>query len=110
MSLVDPIEPKEAVAEYIAAATKKAWVVEGLPADTPLKPVKKVGIIGAGTMGGGISMNFVNVGIPVHIVETKQEALDRGPASSRRTMSVRLRAGGSRWRKCRSAWRGLPRR
>lgn len=78
MSLVDPIEPKEAVAEYIAAATKKAWVVEGLPADTPLKPVKKVGIIGAGTMGGGISMNFVNVGIPVHIVETKQEALDRG--------------------------------
>ena len=78
MSLVDPIEPKEAVAEYIAAATKKAWVVEGLPADTPLKPIKKVGIIGAGTMGGGISMNFVNVGIPVHIVETKQEALDRG--------------------------------
>ncbi len=78
MSLVDPIEPKEAVADYIAAATKKAWVVEGLPADTPLKPVKKVGIIGAGTMGGGISMNFVNVGIPVHIVETKQEALDRG--------------------------------
>jgi 3-hydroxyacyl-CoA dehydrogenase len=40
--------------------------------------VKKVGIIGAGTMGGGIAMNFLNVGIPVTIVETKQEALDRG--------------------------------
>ena len=78
MSLVDPIEPKEAVAEYIGAATKKAWEVEGLPADTPIKPIGKVGIIGAGTMGGGISMNFVNVGIPVHIIETKQEALDRG--------------------------------
>ncbi len=49
-----------------------------MPADTPLIPVKKVGIIGAGTMGGGIAMNFANVGIPVTLVETKQEALDRG--------------------------------
>jgi 3-hydroxyacyl-CoA dehydrogenase len=44
----------------------------------PLIPVKKVGMIGAGTMGGGIAMNFANVGIPVTLVETKQEALDRG--------------------------------
>jgi len=49
-----------------------------VPDDTAEIPVKKVGIIGAGTMGGGIAMNFLNVGIPVTIVETKQEALDRG--------------------------------
>jgi 3-hydroxyacyl-CoA dehydrogenase len=49
-----------------------------VPADTPTIPVNTVGIIGAGTMGGGIAMNFLNAGIPVTIVETKQEALDRG--------------------------------
>ncbi|WP_343231167.1 3-hydroxyacyl-CoA dehydrogenase [Thalassovita aquimarina] len=50
----------------------------GLPEDTPLRQVKSVGIIGAGTMGGGIAMNFATAGIPVTIVETSQEALDRG--------------------------------
>ena len=49
-----------------------------VPDDTPTMPVNTVGIIGAGTMGGGIAMNFLNAGIPVTIVETKQEALDRG--------------------------------
>ena len=49
-----------------------------VPADTPQIPVNTVGIIGAGTMGGGIAMNFLNAGIPVKIIETKQEALDRG--------------------------------
>ena len=49
-----------------------------MPDDTPTLPIKKVGIIGAGTMGGGIAMNFLNAGIPVTIVETEQEALDRG--------------------------------
>ncbi len=51
---------------------------EGLPAGTPLKPIKKVGVLGAGTMGGGISMNFANVGIAVTIVEIQQAALERG--------------------------------
>jgi len=49
-----------------------------VPADTPQIPVNKAGVIGAGTMGGGITMNLVNAGIPVTIVETSQEALDRG--------------------------------
>ena len=52
--------------------------MQGLAAGTELKPIKKVGVLGAGTMGGGISMNFANVGIAVTIVEVQQAALDRG--------------------------------
>ncbi|MGR3530971.1 MAG: 3-hydroxyacyl-CoA dehydrogenase NAD-binding domain-containing protein, partial [Sulfitobacter sp.] len=59
-------------------AGKAAWQVPDLPDDTPLRDIKSVGIIGAGTMGGGIAMNFATAGIPVIIVETTQEALDRG--------------------------------
>jgi 3-hydroxyacyl-CoA dehydrogenase len=55
-----------------------------VPDDTPVRPINKVGVLGAGTMGGGISMNFANVGIPVTIVEVKQEALDRGLATIRK--------------------------
>ncbi len=65
-------------ADYVARALRAASIVDDVPADAPLIPVEKVGIIGAGTMGGGIAMNFANIGIPVHIVETRQEALDRG--------------------------------
>ena len=65
-------------ADYIAAALKLSAVVDSVAADTPLLPLRRVGIIGAGTMGGGIAMNFANAGIPVTIVETRQEALDRG--------------------------------
>ena len=68
----------EQVSAYIAQAGRDAWKVPGLPADTPLREIRSVGVIGAGTMGGGISMNFATAGIPVRILETKQEALDRG--------------------------------
>ena len=51
-----------------------------------IAPSKTVGVIGAGTMGGGISMNFVNAGMDVVIVETKQEALDRGLGSRSRKL------------------------
>ena len=66
------------VADYLGAAGKKAWEVDDLAPGTQTRPVNKVGIIGAGTMGGGIAMNFATAGIPCVIVETKQEALDRG--------------------------------
>ena len=66
------------VAAYIQQAAKAAWNVDGISDDLPRRPIERVGIIGAGTMGGGISMNFASAGIPVTIVETKQEALDRG--------------------------------
>ena len=77
-SLTAPAASADEISAYIAAATKAAWEVKGLPAGTPIKPIRKVGVLGAGTMGGGISMNFANVGIPVTIVEIQQAALDRG--------------------------------
>ena len=73
----------EQVSDYISKAGKAAWTVEGLDSSVTKRPINKVGIIGAGTMGGGISMNFATVGIDVTIVETKQEALDRGLATVR---------------------------
>lgn len=66
------------VASYLETAGTLAWEVPNLPEGIPHRPVKTVGVIGAGTMGGGISMNFVNAGMTVKIVETQQEALDRG--------------------------------
>ncbi|MBK8196786.1 MAG: 3-hydroxyacyl-CoA dehydrogenase [Acidobacteria bacterium] len=68
----------EQVSTYIAQAGREAWIVPDVPASTPRRPIRKVGVIGAGTMGGGISMNFASVGIAVVILEQKQEALDRG--------------------------------
>ncbi|MDG1470660.1 MAG: 3-hydroxyacyl-CoA dehydrogenase NAD-binding domain-containing protein [Ascidiaceihabitans sp.] len=68
------------IGDYIAASGHKAWEVAGLDPTTPLRDIKSVGIIGAGTMGGGIAMNFATAGIDVRIVETKQDALDRGLA------------------------------
>jgi 3-hydroxyacyl-CoA dehydrogenase len=68
----------EQIGDYIAQAGKEAWEVPGLDASTSLREIKTVGIIGAGTMGGGIAMNFATAGYDVKIVETTQEALDRG--------------------------------
>lgn len=68
----------EDVSNYIAESGRQAWVVPDVDASTPRREIRRVGVIGAGTMGGGISMNFATAGIPVTIVETKQDALDRG--------------------------------
>jgi 3-hydroxyacyl-CoA dehydrogenase len=64
--------------QYFFFAERKAAKIEGLPEGTQPRDIRKVGVIGAGTMGGGISMNFLSAGIPVTIVEMGQEALDRG--------------------------------
>jgi 3-hydroxyacyl-CoA dehydrogenase len=66
------------VVAYMSEATKMARFIDGLPDKITLRPIKKVGIVGAGTMGGGIAMNFATAGIPVTIVETKEDALRRG--------------------------------
>ncbi len=66
------------VSDYIAQAGRDAWLVPDVPANTPRRKIAKVGVIGAGTMGGGISMNFASAGIPVLILEQKPEALGRG--------------------------------
>ncbi|MDG5499996.1 3-hydroxyacyl-CoA dehydrogenase NAD-binding domain-containing protein [Marinobacter sp. BGYM27] len=67
--------------------------VPGLPKDTPVRDINSVGIIGAGTMGGGIAMNFANVGIPVLLLELKQEALDKGLAIIRRNYENSAKKG-----------------
>ena len=69
---------QSAAQRYSFFAERQAQKVPDVPDDTPLIPVKSVGIIGAGTMGGGIAMNFANVGIAVTIVEVQAEALERG--------------------------------
>ncbi len=70
--------PESAAQRHYFFASRQVWNLPDIPADTPTIPVSKVGIIGAGTMGGGIAMNFLNAGLAVTIVESTQEALDRG--------------------------------
>ncbi len=69
---------QSAAQRYMFFAERQAAKIDGLPKDLPLRQIKKVGVIGAGTMGGGISMNFLAAGIPVTIIEMVQENLDRG--------------------------------
>jgi 3-hydroxyacyl-CoA dehydrogenase len=70
--------PESAAQRYFFFAERKAAKIDGLPDGTQPRDIKRVGVIGAGTMGGGISMNFLSAGIPVTIVEMAQDALDRG--------------------------------
>jgi 3-hydroxyacyl-CoA dehydrogenase len=69
---------QSAAQRHIFFAERQAAKIDGLPKDIALRPVKKVGVIGAGTMGGGIAMNFLQKGIPVTLVEMAQDNLDRG--------------------------------
>src|ERR671937_2921178 len=70
--------PESKAQRYFFFAEREAAKIPDVPADTPTKEIRKAAVIGAGTMGGGIAMNFANVGIPVTVVELAQEALDRG--------------------------------
>jgi len=72
---------------------RAASKIPDVPEDTPVRPITKVAVIGAGTMGGGISMNFLNAGVPVTILETKQEALDRGVATIRKNYEAQVKKG-----------------
>ena len=72
---------------------RAASKIPDVPEDTPQRAVAKVAVIGAGTMGGGISMNFLNAGIPVTILEMKQEALDRGIATIRKNYEAQVKKG-----------------
>ncbi len=75
--------PQSAGLRHTFFASREVNKVPWVNRDTPRRPVDRVGIVGAGTMGGGIAMNFANAGIPVTIVETTAEALDRGLATCR---------------------------
>ncbi|MBI3635141.1 MAG: enoyl-CoA hydratase/isomerase family protein [Candidatus Rokubacteria bacterium] len=70
--------PESKAQRYFFFAEREAAKIPDVPGDTPPKDVKKAAVIGAGTMGGGIAMNFANAGIPVSVVEVAQDALDRG--------------------------------
>ncbi|MBA2932665.1 enoyl-CoA hydratase/isomerase family protein [Sphingomonas sp. CGMCC 1.13654] len=78
---------------HVFFAERAAARIDGLPKDIRLRPIGRVGVIGAGTMGGGISMNFLSAGIPVTIVEMAQEALDRGTGVMRRNYEATATKG-----------------
>ena len=85
--------PQAKALRHAFFAERAAGKVDGLPADTALRPIGRVGIIGAGTMGGGIAMNFLSAGIPVTLVEMSGEALDRGAATIRRNYEATAAKG-----------------
>jgi 3-hydroxyacyl-CoA dehydrogenase len=72
---------------------RAASKIPDVPEDTPVRKIERVAVIGAGTMGGGISMNFLNAGIPVTLLEMKQEALDRGVATIRKNYEAQVKKG-----------------
>jgi 3-hydroxyacyl-CoA dehydrogenase len=78
---------------HLFFAEREVAKVADVPKDTVKRDIKSVGIIGAGTMGGGISMNFLNAGIPVTVLEVTQEGLDRGLAVVRKNYEVMVKKG-----------------
>jgi 3-hydroxyacyl-CoA dehydrogenase len=85
--------PESRALRHLFMAERAASKIPDVPADTPQREIKSVAVIGAGTMGGGISMNFLNAGIPVKILEMKQEALDRGIATIRKNYEAQVKKG-----------------
>jgi 3-hydroxyacyl-CoA dehydrogenase len=78
---------------HLFIAERAASKIPDVPEDTPKRDIKSIAVIGAGTMGGGISMNFLNAGIPVKILEMKQEALDKGIAIIRKNYEAQVAKG-----------------
>ncbi|MBW2369305.1 MAG: enoyl-CoA hydratase/isomerase family protein [Deltaproteobacteria bacterium] len=85
--------PQSAAQRFIFFAERQANKIPDVPKDTPEIPIGKVVVIGGGTMGGGISMNFANVGIPVTMIEVSREALDRGLGIIRRNYENTAKKG-----------------
>ena len=84
---------QSAAQRYVFFAERAVWKIPDVADDTPTLPLNRVGIVGAGTMGGGIAMNFLNVGTPVTIVETTQAALERGVATMRQNYENTAKRG-----------------
>jgi 3-hydroxyacyl-CoA dehydrogenase len=85
--------PESRALRHVFAAERAATKIAGLPEGTVARPLRKVGVIGAGTMGGGIAMSLANAGIPVVMLEAKQEALDKGLATIRKNYEGSLKKG-----------------
>lgn len=78
LSLEMHASPQSKAQQHVFFAEREVFKIPGLPADTVTRNITRVGVIGAGTMGGGIAMCFANAGIPVSLLEMNQESLDRG--------------------------------
>ncbi len=87
------LTPECAALRHAFFAERAASKIPDVPEGTPVRAIQKVAVIGAGTMGGGISMNFLNAGIPVVILEMKQEALDRGVGVMRKNYEAQVKKG-----------------
>jgi 3-hydroxyacyl-CoA dehydrogenase len=87
------LSPESSALRHLFMAERAASKIPDVAEDTPERTIKTVGVIGAGTMGGGISMNFLNAGIPVKILEMKQEALDRGIATIKKNYAAQVKKG-----------------
>jgi 3-hydroxyacyl-CoA dehydrogenase len=87
------LSPESAALRHIFQAERAASHILDVPGDTPVRPIRKVGVIGAGTMGGGITMSLINAGLAVVLLETKQDALDGGLTNIRRNYQGALRKG-----------------
>ncbi|ROO25441.1 3-hydroxyacyl-CoA dehydrogenase [Salinisphaera orenii MK-B5] len=85
--------PQSAAQRHVFFAEREVGKVPGIAKDTPRREIAQVGIIGAGTMGGGIAMNFLSAGIPVKMLEMKQEALDKGVALIRKNYEATAKKG-----------------
>ncbi len=85
--------PESRALRHAFLGERAASKIPDVPEDTPQRKIEKVAVIGAGTMGGGISMNFLNAGIPVTILEMKQEALDRGVGVMRKNYEAQVKKG-----------------
>ena len=85
--------PESKALRHIFLGERAASKIPDVPSDTPLRAINSVAVIGAGTMGGGISMNFLNAGIPVKMLEMKQDALDRGLAIIRKNYESQVKKG-----------------
>jgi 3-hydroxyacyl-CoA dehydrogenase len=85
--------PESRALRHAFFGERAASKIADVPPETPTRKVETVAVIGAGTMGGGIAMNFLNAGIPVTILEMKQEALDRGLATIRRNYEASVKRG-----------------
>ena len=87
------VTPESKALRHVFMAERAASKIADVPADTPLRNIAKVAVIGAGTMGGGIAMNFLNAGIAVVMLEMKQEALDKGVGIMRKNYEAQVKKG-----------------
>ena len=92
--------PESRALRHIFMAERAASKIPDVPADTPQRVINAVAIIGAGTMGGGIAMNFLNAGIPVKMLEMTQGALERGVATIRKNYESQVSKGKLKPDKC----------